>query len=195
MCSSKTWQRRLVIVLGLGLAGCTGPDAPPPSAPAEPLPFKISASIQDIMNFEIDPSADALWDAVSTTITAEGEVDKRPQTEEEWRDLRRRAITLVEAANLLMMDGRKVVAPGQTMADEGTEGVLPATEVQAKIDGNRPQFIQFATLLHDTGEQMLRAIDARNVQGILDAGETIDAACESCHLVFWYPKQSVPNPQ
>ncbi|MDY6947905.1 MAG: hypothetical protein SXG53_19535 [Pseudomonadota bacterium] len=188
---------RLLMALAIGLAGCSRPDTPattPPAASPAP-PFKISASIQDIMNFEIEPSADGLWDAVSTTVTAAGVDEKRPQTEAEWLQMRRHAITLVEAANLLMMDGRKVLAPGQTMADEGVEGVLSSKQVQAGIDANRQQFVQFATLLHDTGEQMLRAVDAKHVQGMLDAGEALDAACESCHLVFWYPNQVIPAPE
>jgi len=33
----------------------------------------------------------------------------------------------------------------------------------------------------------LKAIDAKNVMGLLDAGEGIDNACENCHLKYWYP--------
>ena len=145
------------------------------------------------MSFEIEPSAEALWESVSTTVSAEGTEEKRPQTDEEWRQMRRHAITLIEAANLLMMDGRKILAPGQAMADEGVQGVLAATEVQAKIDADHPSFVQMAALLQGTGEQMLRAVEAKNVQGMLDAGEAIDEACESCHLVFWYPNQVIPE--
>ena len=36
---------------------------------------------------------------------------------------------------------------------------------------------------------MLKAVDAKNVDGILDAGDRIDKACETCHLKYWYPKQ------
>jgi cytochrome c556 len=35
----------------------------------------------------------------------------------------------------------------------------------------------------------LRAIDAHDIDGISEAGGTIDEACESCHLQFWYPPQ------
>ncbi len=37
--------------------------------------------------------------------------------------------------------------------------------------------------------EALRAIDARKLDGISDAGGTIDAACEGCHLQFWYPNE------
>jgi cytochrome c556 len=35
----------------------------------------------------------------------------------------------------------------------------------------------------------LKAIDARDVDGLSNAGGDIDEACESCHLVFWYPNE------
>jgi cytochrome c556 len=107
--------------------------------------------------------------------------------------MRSHAITLMESTNLLVMNGRKVLSPGQTMADEGVQGVISATEVQAKIDTNHEQFVQFSHSLHDVSADMLKAIDARNVQGMLDAGEAIDAACESCHMTFWYPNQVIPE--
>ena len=35
----------------------------------------------------------------------------------------------------------------------------------------------------------LKAIDAKSAGGLSDAGGDIDEACESCHLVFWYPNE------
>ena len=42
-------------------------------------------------------------------------------------------------------------------------------------------------------EEMLTAIDGRNIQGMLDAGERIDEVCEACHSTFWYPNQVIPE--
>jgi hypothetical protein len=178
-------------------AGCSGPQPPHDSADSSNAPaaspFRVTTSIQDIMGHQIEPAAEALWNSVSTTISAEGVDEKRPQSDKEWFALRSHAITLMEATNLLVVDGRQVLLPGQTMADEGVQGVLPATEVQAKIDANRAQFVQFSHLLHRVSADMLKAIDAKNIQGMLDAGEAIDAACESCHMTFWYPNQVIPE--
>jgi hypothetical protein len=33
----------------------------------------------------------------------------------------------------------------------------------------------------------LQAIDARDTEALLNAGDAIDRACESCHLKYWYP--------
>jgi hypothetical protein len=30
-------------------------------------------------------------------------------------------------------------------------------------------------------------VQARDVDALFDAGSRIDAACENCHLPFWYP--------
>ena len=37
---------------------------------------------------------------------------------------------------------------------------------------------------------LLKAVDAKNVEGIVDAGDKLDKACETCHLKYWYPNQS-----
>ena len=192
----KSFLCRASLLSLFAVAGCTESQAPQGSVPASdasPSSFRATSSIQDIMGHQIEPAAEALWNSVSTTISAEGVEEKRPQTDEEWFAVRSHAITLMEATNLLVMDGRKVLLPGQTMADEGVQGVLPAADVQAKIDANRAQFIQFSHLLHDVSNDMLKAIDAKNIQGMLDAGEDIDAACESCHMTFWYPNQVIPE--
>jgi hypothetical protein len=54
----------------------------------------------------VDPSADALWEAVGFTATESGTIQHKPQTDVEWQGLRRQALTLTEAANLLMIEGQ-----------------------------------------------------------------------------------------
>jgi redox-regulated HSP33 family molecular chaperone len=39
----------------------------------------------------------------------------------------------------------------------------------------------------------LKAIESKNVQGLLDAGEGIDEACENCHKQYWYPNEKSPD--
>jgi hypothetical protein len=38
----------------------------------------------------------------------------------------------------------------------------------------------------------LRAADARSVEGLYEAGDLIDQACESCHSTYWYPSPDSP---
>ena len=60
------------------------------------------------MDAFIDPAADHIWDAVAITVTAKGREEKYPRTDEEWKELRRRAIQIMEGANLLLVPGRRV---------------------------------------------------------------------------------------
>jgi hypothetical protein len=189
---THSFLRTMLAILALSLvAACQKTATPTP--PATQPEFKVSATIQDLMGAEIDPAADVLWASVSTTVTAEGTVEHQPRTDEEWLQVRHQAVILMEASNLLIMEGRRVAAPGKKLEDEGIQGILTAAEAQAKIDADRPEFIGFAHALHDVGARMLAAIDAKDIQGMIDAGEQIDAVCESCHLSFWYPGQVIPE--
>ena len=191
-------MRRVIVVVSsgllFGLGACEAKSASSqPEAAAQAPPFAITASVQDLMVSEVDPSADYLWESVGTIVTASGTEEHQPRTDEEWRAVRIRAVTLAEAGNLLMMDGRRVAEPGKKLEDEGVEGILTAVESQAAIDGARPAFVAFARALHDVGASMISAIDARDVGGMMTAGEELDAVCESCHIQFWYPGQVIPD--
>jgi hypothetical protein len=165
------------------------PAVPPPPAPP---PFQLVASIQELMDAIIDPSADALWDSVSITTTAKGTIFHQPHSDEEWQEARRHAVALIEGTNLLIMDGRKLVAPGSPVLDQGTSGVLSAEEGEKLFAAQHPSFVQFARALRETGSQMLTAIDKKDPTGMMNAGAAMDGVCESCHLTFWYPNQVIP---
>jgi hypothetical protein len=169
----------------------TAAAAPSTAAPESP-PFQLTASIQELMDSVIDPSADALWDSVSITQTKKGTVFHQPKTDEEWQEARRHAIALVEGANLLIMDGRKLVAAGSPVLDQGTSGVLSAEEGGKLFDAKHATFVQFAKALREAGSQMLNAIDKKDPTGMMNAGAAMDGVCESCHLTFWYPNQVIP---
>jgi hypothetical protein len=191
-----------MLIAVAGLAACqktettavAPPPPAPPSAPPAPPPsaIVIMASIQELMDAVIDPSADALWDSVSITTTKKGTVFHQPHSDEEWQEVRRRAIALIEGTNLLVMDGRRLVAPGSPVLDQGTSGVLSAEEGQKKLDSQHPTFVQFAKALREAGTQMLTAIDKKDATGMMNAGAAMDGICESCHLTFWYPNQVIP---
>ncbi|MDP9091268.1 MAG: hypothetical protein M3O26_21345 [Pseudomonadota bacterium] len=166
---------------------------PAPTADASPTaPFQLTASIQELMDSVIDPAADALWDSVSITQTRKGTIFHQPHSDEQWHEVRRRAIALIEGSNLLAMEGRKLVAPGSAVLDQGTSGVLSAEEGQKRLDSQHTTFVQFASALRDAGTQMLAAIDKKDALGMMNAGAAMDGVCESCHLTFWYPNQVIP---
>ena len=186
------------VLLGILLAGCAPKQdasvtaqSGQSTAPA-PSPLKPIAGIQDVMAGMIDPAADFLWASVSTTVSGKETVEKQPRTDEEWAEVRRQALILAEGANLIMMDGRHVVKEGVALEDHGTPGNLTAAESEQAIAQNRASFIAFAQALRDVGASMLAAADAKNPQGLIDAGDTMDQVCEGCHLQFWYPGQQIP---
>lgn len=185
------------LAYGCVLGWLSGCEANPPASGAEAgspelPPFSITASIQDLMISEVDPAADFLWESVGTIVTADSVEQRQPRTDAEWRQVRVEAITLTEAGNLLMMDGRRVAEEGKKLEDEGVAGILTAAESQRAIDDARPAFVAFARALHDVGAETVSAIDARDVQRMMNAGEQLDAVCESCHVQFWYPNQVIP---
>lgn len=159
----------------VGVPACQGEDAPE---------YRLNATIEDIMASFVDPSADYIWDAVSTTMTAAGSVEKYPQTDDEWNELRRRAIQIMEGANLLLIPGRRVANSGSAM-DPQFE--LPPDRVEALINEDRANFTKLAHDLYDIMVPVLQAIEAKDGQKLLEVGEGIEPACENCHKKYWYP--------
>lgn len=164
------------------------------SKPAEvkpgEAPFRTTGTIKDIMDSVVDPNADYLWDAVATTISKAGTDEKMPRTDEDWKQARRHAIALIEATNLLVIEGRKVANAGEK--SENPEVELGPEEIQKLLDGDRNSWVMHAHGLHDAAMVALKAIESKNVQGLLDAGEGIDEACENCHKQYWYPNENQP---
>jgi cytochrome c556 len=135
----------------------------------------------------VAPAADEVWGAVAVTSTADGLEETAPETDEEWERVRFQALQLAEASNLLMMEGRSVAGPEQTLLYEGLEGNLTADQIQTAIEANRTGFISFAQAFRNAAMESLAAIDARDTARLSDSGGGLDEACESCHATFWYP--------
>jgi len=183
-----------LIGVGLVLLGACSPkpaaQAPAPASNAPPL--KPVASVLDLMLSEVDANADSLWESVATVSTTKGIEERQPRTPEDWKKVRFEALGLIEAANLLMMDGRMVAHPGQQLDEPGGQGDFTPEQAQAAIDANRSTFTSYARALQDTGLLMLKAIEDKNADAMLEAGGALDEACEQCHLKFWYPNAKLP---
>ena len=165
--------------LALLTTGCAGP---------EPK-YRTDATVKDIMDSVVDPNADYIWDAVSSDSSIKGLVEKAPKTDEDWKEVRRHAVSLMEAMNMLQIPGRPVAHPGERAADPRVEE--PPEVIKTMIDSDRESWIKYSNSLYDATALILKAVEAKNVYGILDAGDRIDQACETCHLKYWYPKQTL----
>ena len=136
------WLPFVVVALFLGSAGLaqqpTGKPsvAPQPKAkagvtqqptsqrPAARQPFQVVATVKDIMDGMVDPASDGVFDAVATEITATGIVEKAPRNDAEWAKVRYSALIMIEGANLLMMEGRRVAPEKETLAAGNPKGVM-----------------------------------------------------------------------
>jgi hypothetical protein len=159
----------------ISAGGCSNPALPA---------FQPTATIREVMNSIVDPAADGLWDAVEIVATMAGTTKKAPSTDDEWNALRRHAIALAEASNLLLIPGRHVAQPGAQAGDPRAD--LHPEEIQVLMTQNPAAWARHASQLHDAALESLAAVDAKDVQQLLNAGDTLDKACESCHQTYWY---------
>ena len=166
------------------LTACSAPQQQAPAAPPAP-PYQFVAPIREVMNSIIDPNVDVVWLSVGTTIERGKPIDRAPKTDEEWAGVRHAALIVAEAANLLMMPGRPVAAPGAGSLTPGVE--LAPNEVKALIDKNPAAWNVLAQALQESMAPALAAIDKKDATALFEAGERIDQACENCHTLYWYP--------
>ena len=184
----------VVLAAASVLAGCGSQSAAP--APEQPppadSPYRPVATIREVMNSVIDPSVDEVWNSVKSVVDDGRLTEHAPAKDEEWAEVRRHALIVSEAANLLLMHDRPVAPPGAPSLAPGIE--LTPEEIRALIDKNRDGWNFYVQQFQDSLTPALAAIDAKNSQALFDAGEKIDETCENCHTVFWYPKAVAPAP-
>jgi hypothetical protein len=112
----------LVVLAGVSLAGCGGP---------EPPPFKPIVDTKLLMQSVVDPNADLIWEAVKTIDSVQGREEIRPKTDEQWTAVRNAAVTVTESGNLLMMsprakDGGEWMKRAQDMINAGDAAIKAA---------------------------------------------------------------------
>ena len=179
------------VSLGLGLlvvalmAGCRAAAPPAPPAPE----FRPTATVREIMGNMIDPSADVLWESVATIVSQAGIVDKRPRTDDEWAAVKRSAVTLVEATNLILID-RPTGRTEDISANPNIE--LSPAEIDELRKKDPETWKMFVKGLYDASIPALDAINKKDADALLNSGEALDVACENCHLHYWYPPNKTP---
>jgi hypothetical protein len=173
---------------------CSSCTQQPPAAAQQAQPqaeYRPTATIKDIMDSLVDPGADYIWDSVETVVSAKGVEDKAPRTDEEWKEVRRHAIQLLEATNLLQVPGRHVAKSGEKADDPTVE--LGPEQIEDLINKDRAAWIKYAHGLHDATMEAFKAIEAKDSEKLLEVGNGIDEACEKCHLQYWYPNERRPE--
>jgi hypothetical protein len=151
-------------------------------------------TVKQIMKGIVDPSSAAIWDAVSTESGPKGDIEKAPKTEEEWAKLEGQALTLAEVANLLKVPGRQVAKPEEANSKSQPDAPeLTPVQIEEKINKDRAAWDKRADALQQTAIKAIAAAKAHDKDAVLNVGEEIDNACESCHKVYWYPDEKIPS--
>jgi Cytochrome C' len=164
-----------IFVGSVVLTGQGGPQEPPcdlalKPAMALPKPGAVppsgmspKARIKDIMNSMMVPSSSAVWNSVATVTDATGVHESRPRTDEDWNNVYHAAVELAEVPNLLLVPGR----------ERCMGGAIP--------QAYRLDFSQKARELQEAANVAVIAAKKHDVDGISEAGERIDVACDACH--------------
>jgi hypothetical protein len=180
-----------VALVSSGIMACSRPA--PPAAPTPVIPAQVpTGTVRDVMKNIVDESSQAIFDSVAITVGVSGTVQKQPTTQEDWDKLERWAFRLAEAPNLLKVPGRRVARPDEEKTSAGPTELTPI-EIQAKIEANPQLFYSHVDELQKVSMEALTAVRSHNVQALFDVSGKIDAACESCHLEFWYPAEKKPS--
>ena len=193
----KTLFAFMTIVV-LAFAGCTQKASPPPTAAATTTetPMVPVGTVKEVMKGIVDPTSKAIWDAVSTESGKNGVVEKVPKTDDEWAVVEHNALSLAEAANLLKIPGRHMALPEQANTKTAPDAPeLTPAQIEEKVNKDRGAWDTKADALRATATKALAAAKAHDKDDILNVGEEIDNACESCHKVYWYPDDAAPKAQ
>ena len=148
-------QRKLMVLSALCLTmlcGCAQKQVPP---------YKPLATLEEVMHQIVIPNAEVVWKSTGTIITMKGTEEWKPETEDDWFEVESSATILMEAGNLLMMDGR---AKDQT------------------------KWMERARALVDAGDTVRKAAKAHDVAALFERGGYLFDACQGCHFEFRFDK-------
>jgi hypothetical protein len=182
----------LFAVVLVAAVGCrkSEPAAAAPSA-GDPPPFVANGTIKDLMLNVVDRQADVVWQSVTTVASDKGLVETKPKNDEEWAAVKAGAVTLAEAANLLMIPGRRVARPGEKSETPGIE--LEPSEMEELIKKDPHAFYMRTRALYDAAMLAAEAADHKDAEKVFEIGENIERACENCHRQYWYPNEKIPD--
>jgi hypothetical protein len=129
------------------------------AALAEPAAPTIPpvASVKQLMDGIIQPSATVVFESVGTIVDATGIHEQQPRTDTEWAAVGASAASLVEGANLLLTGDRAV--------DQG-------------------EWVKMTRAMADAAMVVVKATEAKDPQAVLAAGEPLNASCDACHAQY-----------
>lgn len=153
----------LVLALPVGAALAQAPAAAPapkaaapaqkaPPAPVAPAPSLLG--IKQFMRNVVNPAAEAYWAQSGIEEDVEGAKDRAPKDDAHWASQMDHAAAIQEAGNGLLAEGRRI---------------------------DDPVWIRNANLMIKSGQDAIKAIQAKNAEAAFDAGSGMYQACYECH--------------
>ena len=112
------------------------------------------ATVKQIMKGIVTPAAMTVFNSVSTTVSIRGIEEKAPRTDEEWEEVGTSAAALIEAGNLLLMGTRAI---------------------------DKDEWVKMSQAMMAAGKLTLKATQDKSADGVLAAGEQVNASCDACH--------------
>jgi hypothetical protein len=139
------------------------------------------------MHDMIDPASDYVFNAVKTEVTKNGTVETVPRTDEDWEKVRIGAVTMAEGVYLLKIP-RPFAPPGDQNNSTGPDAAeLSPAQIKAKLEADPVLWNAKIEALRNVGLEVMDIVRRKDTKELWDAGENLDQACESCHLIYWYP--------
>jgi hypothetical protein len=165
-------------------------ELPSPVSPRPPQlwgDLKPIVSVKELMRDMLDPAADNIFDAVKVEFTRKGTVETMPRTQKDWDKIRIGAVTLVEGVYLLKIP-RPFAPPGDENNSTGPEpSELSPAQIKAKLESDPVLWNAKIEALRNVGLEVLEIVKKKNAEELWEAGDNLDQACETCHLIYWYP--------
>ena len=141
----------VAVCVGLLAMGCerTVEIHTPPLAPV--------GDMQHTMVWYLEPAADAIWDSAGWIVTAEGEEDLAPTSDEEWARVRHGAVVIAEGANLLMHPDLAV---------------------------DQADWSEFTNAMSRVSLELIDIADQQDPDALFEKGGHLYNVCKACHQVY-----------
>lgn len=147
----------IVLAAFATLAACS-PATENPAEAAAGAKFSTNVPMSEYMGHVVDPAAFLYWQNSGSDITAEGEKERYPTTDEGWDVLVTGATTLIEAGNTLQLAHRVR---------------------QPAADWNR-----YAQMLSERATTALAAAEKHDKAAVFEEGGKLYEVCVACHEQF-----------
>ena len=149
-----------LFIAGIGFiiaAGRMRETTPAATTAAPVVATKPVASVKQIMSAITGPTAAAVFEAVSTTVTTKGIEEVAPKDDAEWNALEAKAAALAESGNMLMTGDRAI---------------------------DRGDWMKMSQALVDAGVAAVKAAQEKKPDAVLEVGERVNTSCDNCHLKY-----------